>query len=150
MHSHSALRRLSLTSTACGVPLDRASLSRLPTRRRAVAGTDLATDLDPKRLNALNEYWEEARAMYAPFESGQLTGGADVYEHEMPGGQLTNLLYQSKQLGLSGQWSKIKHAYAGANRLLGDIVKVCAGPYGRKGLLADVIVTVCCGARVRV
>jgi len=45
-------------------------------------------------------------------------------EHEMPGGQYTNLLFQSTQLGLTGQWSKVKHAYATANRLLGDIIKV--------------------------
>lgn len=61
--------------------------------------------------------------MYAPFESGQLTGDSDVTNHEMPGGQLTNLLYQSKQLGLAGQWGAIKRAYAAANRILGDIVK---------------------------
>lgn len=72
---------------------------------------------------AVNEYWDECRGMYAPFESGQLTGDSDVTNHEMPGGQLTNLLYQSKQLGLAGQWGAIKRAYAAANRILGDIVK---------------------------
>ena len=71
-----------------------------------------------------NEYWEECRGLYAPFESGQKSGSADVYIHEMPGGQYTNLLYQSSQLGLTGQWSQVKTAYAAANRLLGDIIKV--------------------------
>ncbi len=52
------------------------------------------------------------------------TRSADVYLHEMPGGQYTNLLYQSSQLGLTGQWSQVKTAYAAANRLLGDIIKV--------------------------
>lgn len=90
----------------------------------SVAGTPLSTNLDLTKIAALNEYWEECRNMYAPFESGQYTGSSDVYDHEMPGGQLTNLLYQSKQLGLAGQWGNIKRSYAAANRILGDIVKV--------------------------
>ncbi|CAB9516740.1 Pyruvate carboxylase [Seminavis robusta] len=87
-------------------------------------GTELDTGLDLGQVQALNEYWEECRGLYAPFESGQKTGSSDVYEHEMPGGQYTNLLFQSTQLGLTGQWSKVKKAYATANRLLGDIIKV--------------------------
>jgi pyruvate carboxylase len=87
-------------------------------------GSDLDTGLDLTQVQTLNEYWEECRGLYAPFESGQKTGSSDVYEHEMPGGQYTNLLYQSTQLGLTGQWSKVKKAYAEANDLLGDIVKV--------------------------
>ena len=72
-------------------------------------------------VSKLNEYWEECRGLYAPFESGQKSGSADVYIHEMPGGQYTNLLFQSTQLGLTGQWSQVKAAYAAANRLLGDM-----------------------------
>jgi len=87
-------------------------------------GTELDTGLSLSSVQALNEYWEECRGLYAPFESGQKTGSSDVYTHEMPGGQYTNLLYQSTQLGLTGQWSKVKTAYATANRLLGDIIKV--------------------------
>jgi pyruvate carboxylase len=87
-------------------------------------GTSLDTGLDLEGIQALNEYWEECRGLYAPFESGQKTGSSDVYVHEMPGGQYTNLLFQSSQLGLTGQWSKVKKAYATANKLLGDIIKV--------------------------
>jgi pyruvate carboxylase len=87
-------------------------------------GTELDTGLDLANIQSLNEYWEECRGLYAPFESGQKTGSSDVYVHEMPGGQYTNLLFQSTQLGLTGQWSKVKKAYATANRLLGDIIKV--------------------------
>jgi len=87
-------------------------------------GTNLDTGLDLKEVSTLNEYWEECRGLYAPFESGQKSGSADVYIHEMPGGQYTNLLYQSTQLGLTGQWSQVKEKYAAANRLLGDIIKV--------------------------
>ncbi len=90
----------------------------------SLQGTEYDTGLDLTQIQALNEYWEECRGLYASFESGQKTGSADVYEHEMPGGQYTNLLFQSTQLGLTGQWSKVKKAYAMANRLLGDIIKV--------------------------
>lgn len=90
----------------------------------ALRGTKLDTGLDPEKLTVINNYWEQARGLYAPFESGQKTGSADVYDHEMPGGQYTNLMYQSKQLGLGSKWPEIKKAYAAANRLLGDIVKV--------------------------
>jgi pyruvate carboxylase len=64
------------------------------------------------------------RGMYAPLESGQKSGSSDVFHHEMPGGQYTNLLFQSQQLGLSDQWPAVKLAYADANELMGDIVKV--------------------------
>jgi len=87
-------------------------------------GTAHDTGLKLADVQSLNEYWEECRGLYAPFESGQKTGSCDVYFHEMPGGQYTNLLFQSTQLGLTGQWSKVKKAYATANELLGDIIKV--------------------------
>ena len=90
----------------------------------SLQGTSLDTGLNLSDLTEVNNYWEEARGMYGPFESGQKTGSIDVYEHEMPGGQYTNLLFQSKQLGLAGQWSEVKKAYALANKILGDIVKV--------------------------
>ena len=87
-------------------------------------GTDLATGIPMEKLTPLNTYWENVRALYAPFESGQLSGSSDVYMHEIPGGQYTNLLYQSRQLGLTERWSEIKQAYAQANILMGDIPKV--------------------------
>ncbi|MCC6877743.1 MAG: pyruvate carboxylase [Sandaracinaceae bacterium] len=90
----------------------------------AVRGTVRDTSLDPHAIQALNTYWEGARGLYAPFETG-LTGYApDLYEHEMPGGQYTNLLFQAHALGLSDRWASIKRAYSQANMLLGDIIKV--------------------------
>jgi pyruvate carboxylase len=87
-------------------------------------GTDLDTGIDMANLPELNSYWENVRALYAPFESGQLSGSSDVYYHEIPGGQYTNLLFQSKQLGLTERWPEIKRKYAEANLILGDIPKV--------------------------
>ena len=75
-------------------------------------------------LGPLNTYWENVRSLYAPFESGQLSGSSDVYQNEIPGGQYTNLLFQSRQLGLTEKWPEIKQKYAEANIILGDIPKV--------------------------
>ncbi len=87
-------------------------------------GTAMDTGLNQGDIAALNTYWENVRSLYAPFESGQLSGSSDVYEHEIPGGQYTNLLFQSRQLGLTEKWPEIKRKYAEANIILGDIPKV--------------------------
>ena len=90
----------------------------------ALQGTPLDTNLALSELQGLSDYWEQARRLYGPFESGLKSGSADVYFHEMPGGQYTNLQFQANQLGLAERWPAIKRAYAAANRLLGDIIKV--------------------------
>ncbi len=64
------------------------------------------------------------RALYAPFETGQLAPQSDVYDNEMPGGQYTNLHAQAKALGLDDRWREICRTYAEVNQLFGDIVKV--------------------------
>lgn len=89
----------------------------------SLKGTDLDTGLGLDSIEP-RTYWDDVRGLYLPFESGQLAGTSDVYVHEIPGGQYTNLLFQSKQLGLSDKWAQIKKAYAQANLLLGDIPKV--------------------------
>jgi pyruvate carboxylase len=89
-----------------------------------VRGTDISTAFEMADIGPLNNYWENVRQMYAPFESGQLSGSSDVYFHEIPGGQYTNLLFQSRQLGLTDRWPQIKQKYAEANWILGDIPKV--------------------------
>jgi pyruvate carboxylase len=70
------------------------------------------------------DYWEAVRRMYRPFETGQLAPQADVYAHEMPGGQSTNLYHQAQALGLGDRWREVCRAYADVNRLFGDIIKV--------------------------
>ena len=90
----------------------------------SLQGTDRDTNIDLEHLSKINNYWEVTRGIYAPFESGQMSGSSDVYNNEIPGGQYTNMLYQSKQLGLENEWPAVKTAYASANRLLGDIPKV--------------------------
>ncbi|KAK8814421.1 hypothetical protein WA158_008283 [Blastocystis sp. Blastoise] len=90
----------------------------------SLRGTPLDTGIDHNKLTQINDYWSDVRGVYAPFECGQKSGSSDVYDHEMPGGQYTNLMYQSQQLGLTGQWPLVKKAYEDANDLCGDIIKV--------------------------
>lgn len=67
-------------------------------------GTDLETKIDLDDLQALNSYWEQMRLLYSCFDPGVRSGDSGVYTHEMPGGQYTNLMFQSQSLGLGSQW----------------------------------------------
>jgi pyruvate carboxylase len=86
--------------------------------------TPRETGVDPAALIELSRYWEEVRALYAPFEIGLKAPSAEVYAYEMPGGQYTNLFQQAKALGLASRWPEVCRAYADVNMLFGDIVKV--------------------------
>jgi pyruvate carboxylase len=83
-------------------------------------GTKLPFDA----LNRCSDYWEIVRANYAPFDSAPRSGTADVYLHEMPGGQYTNLREQAESLGIGPRWPEIARMYADVNHAFGDIVKV--------------------------
>lgn len=80
-------------------------------------------DIDVKDLSGLNDYWSVMKGHYAPFLT-EVSGSSDVFQHQMPGGQYTNLMFQSQSMGLASEWNKVKVAYREANLLLGDIVKV--------------------------
>ncbi len=82
------------------------------------------TGMDFDTLQQTADYWHAVRRFYLPFESGQLAPSAEVYLHEMPGGQYTNLFQQAQALGLEGRWRECCRAYAEVNRMFGDIVKV--------------------------
>ena len=71
----------------------------------ATQGTDLDTGLDLAQIQAVNEYWEECRGLYAPFESGQKTGSSDVYEHEMPGGQVSETRWLKRTCACACFWA---------------------------------------------
>ncbi len=75
-------------------------------------------------LSRTADYWEIVREYYSPFESIQKSSTAEVYRHEMPGGQYTNLFQQANSMGLSHRWNEICQTYADVNQLFGDIVKV--------------------------
>ena len=90
----------------------------------SLEGTEHETGLYAPNVRALDTYWAQLRLVYSPFEAGLTGPDPEVYEHEIPGGQLTNLIFQASQLGLGTQWAQTKKAYEQANQLLGDIVKV--------------------------
>ncbi len=90
----------------------------------ALEGTERDPGLDQHNLHEASTYWEGVRRFYAPFESDIRSGTADVYRHEMPGGQYTNLREQARAMGLEHRWTAVSQAYAEVNQLFGDIVKV--------------------------
>ena len=87
-------------------------------------GTKRDTGLDLDSLNEFSNYWELVREFYAPFDTSPKAGSANVYLHEMPGGQYTNLKEQASAMGLLSRWPEIERMYADVNQLFGDIVKV--------------------------
>jgi pyruvate carboxylase len=90
----------------------------------ALAYTERDTGLDVAAIREISNYWEDARAHYAAFESGMQAPASEVYLHEMPGGQFTNLKAQARSLGLEERWHEVAQAYADVNQMFGDIVKV--------------------------
>jgi pyruvate carboxylase len=82
------------------------------------------TGLDLEMLNECSDYWETVRTYYLPFDSGPKSGNARLYEHEIPGGQYTNLREQAVSMGLGHRWREVERMYAEVNQLFGDIVKV--------------------------
>jgi pyruvate carboxylase len=90
----------------------------------ALRHTKRDTGLDLDALNQFSDYWEAVRGFYAPFDSGLKFGTSEVYIHEMPGGQFTNLKEQAESMGLGARWHEIARTYADVNMAFGDIVKV--------------------------
>jgi pyruvate carboxylase len=90
----------------------------------ALRHTSRDTGIDVEALNLCADYWETVRGYYAPFDTGSCPGSAEVYDHQIPGGQITNLKEQAESLGLGNRWTEITRTYAEVNRGFGDIVKV--------------------------
>ncbi len=90
----------------------------------ALKGSERDPGLDPEWIRRISFYWEAVRHQYAAFESDLKGPASEVYLHEMPGGQFTNLKEQARSLGLETRWHQVAQAYADANQMFGDIVKV--------------------------
>ncbi len=90
----------------------------------SLQGQERETGLDLDKLQQLSTYWEDVRPLYAGFESGMTASSTEIYQHEMPGGQYTNLHQQAKSVGLGNRWEEVKSAYSVVNHMFGDIVKV--------------------------
>ncbi len=86
--------------------------------------TERDTGLNISAIRELSGYWEHVRAQYAAFESGLAAPASEVYLHEMPGGQFTNLKAQARSMGLEEKWPEVARTYADVNQMFGDIVKV--------------------------
>ena len=90
----------------------------------ALAHTERDTGLDIAEIRRVSGYWESVRAQYKAFESGLQAPASEIYLHEMPGGQFTNLKAQARSLGLEERWGDVAQTYADVNQMFGDIVKV--------------------------
>ncbi|MEC3421650.1 pyruvate carboxylase, partial [Bacillus cereus] len=90
----------------------------------ALGGNERQPDVNIDSLEKLSHYWEDVRKYYAPFESGMNAPHTEVYMHEMPGGQYSNLQQQAKAVGLGDRFDEVKVMYRRVNDMFGDIVKV--------------------------
>lgn len=90
----------------------------------ALEGTNRKPAVDINALEKLSHYWEDVRKYYQDFESGMMSPHSEIYQHEMPGGQYSNLQQQAKAVGLGDRWDEVKEMYSRVNQMFGDIVKV--------------------------
>lgn len=90
----------------------------------ALLGNERQTAVNINALEQISRYWEDVRKYYQDFESGMKSPHTEVYQHEMPGGQYSNLQQQAKAVGLGDRWDEVKQMYSRVNKMFGDIVKV--------------------------
>lgn len=90
----------------------------------ALLNGERCPEINVDNIQQLNHYWEDVRMYYHSFENGLNAPQTEVYKHEMPGGQYTNLQQQAKAVGLGEKWDEIKEMYHEVNMMFGDIVKV--------------------------
>ncbi|MFC4798078.1 pyruvate carboxylase [Neobacillus sp. GCM10023253] len=90
----------------------------------ALEGNQRKPDVNIDALEKLSHYWEDVRKYYQDFESGMMSPHSEIYQHEMPGGQYSNLQQQAKAVGLGERWDEVKEMYSRVNQMFGDIVKV--------------------------
>jgi pyruvate carboxylase len=122
-----------ITASEAGVDIVDAAISSMsgstsqPNMNSLVAALDntpRSTGLDVHVLNRFSLYWEDVRSIYKPFDTSPPFGSGEVYYHEMPGGQYTNLKEQARAMGLLHRWPEVVDTYAKVNLLFGDIIKV--------------------------
>lgn len=82
------------------------------------------TGLDPAAIRRISTYWEQVRTLYTAFEADFKSGASEVYQHEIPGGQYTNLRQQARAMGIDHRWSEVADTYANVNKMFGDVIKV--------------------------
>lgn len=90
----------------------------------ALEGTDRQPKINVENYEKLSTYWEGVRGYYSDLENGMKAPHTEVYFHEMPGGQYSNLQQQAIAVGLGERWDEVKAMYRNVNDMFGDIVKV--------------------------
>ena len=90
----------------------------------ALSRHERSTGLDAEVIRSFADYWEAVRFQYAAFEADMRAGSSEIYLHEMPGGQFTNLKEQARSMGLEGRWHEVAKTYADVNLMFGDVIKV--------------------------
>ena len=113
-----------IVDTAIGSLSGLTSQPNIQTLHYALEGHERQPALNIEALEELSNYWEDVRTYYSDFESGLKAPHTEVYRHEMPGGQFSNLRQQAKGVGLGERWNEVKDMYRRVNLLFGDIVKV--------------------------
>lgn len=109
---------------ACGPMAGLTSQPSAQTLYHALEGTGRQPKLNIDSYEKLAHYWEGIRDYYQDFESGMKSPHTEIYFHEMPGGQYSNLRQQAKAVGLEGRWNEVKSMYRQVNDMFGDIIKV--------------------------
>lgn len=113
-----------IVDTAIGALSGLTSQPNMQTLYYAMEGHDRQPEVAINAIEDLSSYWEDVRKYYSDFESGLKASNTEVYQHEMPGGQFSNLRQQAKGVGLGERWNEVKDMYARVNLLFGDIIKV--------------------------
>lgn len=132
-----ALHQCDIIDCCTASMADGTSQPSLNTFVAMMQGASNDTGIDYLSLEPYDMYWSRVRDMYSPFESGMKSGTARVYEHQIPGGQYSNLIVQCQSMGLWSRWEEVLDAYRDVNALFGDIIKVtpsskCVGDLGNK------------------
>jgi pyruvate carboxylase len=115
---------IDIVDTALGSMAGLTSQPSASSLHYAMNGSKRAVRADVKALEDLAYYWEDVRKYYQNFESGMMSPHTEVYVHEMPGGQYSNLQQQARAVGLGERWEEVKEMYSRVNLLFGDVVKV--------------------------
>ncbi|MGN1401845.1 MAG: pyruvate carboxylase [Bacillus sp. (in: firmicutes)] len=124
MYSRATAAGVDIVDTAVSSVAGMTSQPSANTLYYALEGNERQPKLDIDALEKLSCYWEDVRGFYKDFESGMIAPHTEVYKHEMPGGQYSNLQQQAKAVGLGDRWEEVKDMYSRVNHLFGDIVKV--------------------------
>jgi pyruvate carboxylase len=115
---------IDIVDTALGSMAGLTSQPSASSLHYAMNGSKRGVRANVKALEDLAYYWEDVRKYYQNFESGMMSPHTEVYVHEMPGGQYSNLQQQARAVGLGERWEEVKEMYSRVNLLFGDVVKV--------------------------